>query len=113
MATQYVTEGGQMVVFREGEHRLRDNFERFHMENPKVYDTLVMLARRWRGRKGPLATCGIGMLFEVARWYLDLETVGEPLKLNNNYRAFYARLIMGREPGLAGIFSTRRQRDDA
>jgi hypothetical protein len=103
------TPAGQLLIFRDEESQLRDSFERFHQENPHVYQVMVKLARRWR-RRHPGRRCGIGMLFETARWYLDLTTVGEPLNLNNNYRAFYARLIMSREPDLDGIFETRRQR---
>ena len=109
MSVTYVTENDQIVVFRPGEKSLEDNFHRFHAENPHVYAKLVELARRWHTTK-PHDKCGIGMLFEVARWYLDLQGAGEPIALNNNYRAFYSRMIMEREPDLAGIFKTRRQR---
>lgn len=103
------TEQGQLLIYVPGEYRLGQSFERFHRANPDVYETLVRLARRWRTRH-PEQPCGIGMLYEVARWTIAFRTVGEPLKLNNNYRAFYARLIMEREPDLAGLFHTRRQR---
>jgi hypothetical protein len=50
---------------------------------------------------------GIKMLWEVARWNRFLRTNDEKYKLNNNYHSRYARLIMQKEPGLAGIFDTR------
>lgn len=108
MTHVFVTEQDQAVVYEDGEHSLRENFDRFHERNPHVYDELVKLAREWQRRRAS-GKCGIGMLYEVCRWHLSLRTEGEPLALNNNYRAFYARLIM-EEPGLAGIFETRRQR---
>jgi hypothetical protein len=37
-----------------------------------------------------------------------LSTRGDEFKLNNDYRAPYARLIMRREPDLDGLFETRR-----
>lgn len=104
----HVTEHGQLVIYREGEYRIAQSFERFHRENPHVYESLLRLARKWRERR-PNSRCGIGMLYEVARWDLALSTEGEPLRLNNNYRAYYARLLM-EEPGLAGLFETRVQR---
>ncbi len=107
----FITEAGQIVVYRPEEHSLEDNFKRFHAENPHVYEMLVKLARRWK-RRNP-NRCGIGMLFETARWYLHLQGEGEPMHLNNNYRAFYARLIMDQELDLDGIFEIRRQRTDA
>lgn len=108
----FVTEHDQLVVYRPpDEETLEDNFLRFHAENPHVYALLAKLARRWRTRR-PGRGCGIKMLFETARWYLDLRGEGEPIALNNNYTAFYARLLMEREPDLAGLFETRRQRFD-
>ena len=94
---------------RPDEWRLKQQFDRFHRENPHVYVQLRVLAYRWRERH-PRAKCGIGMLYEVARWTLAFETQGEPLKLNNNYHAFYARLLMEQEEALDGIFEIREQR---
>ena len=104
-----VTDQDQIVVIGPGELSLEDNFRRFHAANPRVYETLVKLARRWK-RRGA-GKCGIGMLYETARWYLNLSGDGEPMHLNNNYRAFYARLMMEREPDLRGLFEIRRQRN--
>lgn len=109
--TIFVTNEDQIVSFRPPEQSLADNFARFNAENPHVYETLVMLAQDWRLRH-PGAKCGIGMLFEVARWQLGVRGDGEPVALNNNYRAFYARLMMDNEPGLDGMFEIRRQRND-
>jgi hypothetical protein len=105
------TPAGQLLVWLPEETELRDSYRRFHRENPAVYSTLVALARRWQ-RRHPGRKCGIGMLYEVARWTIEMQTKGEPLKLNNNYRAFYAREIMDREPDLEGIFDIRRQRSE-
>jgi hypothetical protein len=53
------------------------------------------------------------MLFEVARWEMTLSTRDSQFKLNNDYRAPYARLLMLREPRLAGLFSIRGSECDA
>lgn len=83
------------------------DFRQFHALNPKVYHSLVKLARdlHERGRR----RIGIGMLFEVLRWQHAMSTVdpGSEFKLNNNYRSRYARLIMDQEPDLDEIFETR------
>jgi hypothetical protein len=100
----------QLLFFEDDEWKLEDSFWRFHHANPHVYDVLVELAKAWRLRRGAASKCGIGMLFEVARWHLALRTEGEPIQLNNNYRAFYARLLMKREPGLVGLFELREQK---
>lgn len=84
-------------------------FWQFHDANPVVYDRLVFLARDLvaRGHR----KIGIKMLFEVLRWH-HMTTIGDAdgFKLNNNYHALYARLIMFREADLDGLFELRRIR---
>jgi hypothetical protein len=85
----------------------REKFEAFHQANPKVYEELEALAGEMvtRGRK----RIGIGMLFEVLRWnyYLATTDPDSDFKLNNNNRAFYARLLMDNHPDWQGLFETR------
>lgn len=91
------------------ENKLAAGFLAFHEANPRVYEELVKLARQAKA-KGR-AKIGIGMLWEVLRWHFWLETKGdEEFKLNNNYRSRYARLIMGLEADLVGVFETRELR---
>ena len=87
--------------------KIEQAFLQFHADNPLVYDELVALAKDLRSRQ--YDTLGIGMLFEVLRWRRMKLVAGNDydFKLNNNYRAYYARLIMEREPDLAGVFNTR------
>lgn len=87
---------------------LDQQFEQFHQANPHVYAALRRLAldAARRGRK-----LGIAMIFEVLRWQYAMHTTdaASEFKLNNNYRAFYARLLMDSEPELANYFETRTQ----
>jgi hypothetical protein len=85
---------------------LAERFVRFHMRSPEVYSTLVELARRWVQATGR-NRLGIATLYERARWELALATSDADFKLNNDYRAFYARLIMLQEPDLADLFELR------
>ncbi|MCE5247924.1 hypothetical protein LLG88_13505 [bacterium] len=88
------------------EERLEREFLAFHEANPHVYRKLAELAvaAKATGR----GHFGIGALFERLRWWSRFETDGtDPFKLNNNYRAFYARLLMRDYPELAGFFETR------
>lgn len=91
----------------ERESAIERAFWQFHEGNPHVYARLAALARELvgRGRR----RIGIGMLFEVLRWH-HMSTVGDAdgFKLNNNYRALYARLLMASEPDLDGVFALRR-----
>lgn len=92
---------------------LEQAFWRFHQDHPQVYGVLVRLAREWRGVHGP-RTLGIAMLFERARWEIAMQTRDATgLKLNNNHRAYYARLMMEREGDLHDAFRVRRQRVQA
>lgn len=88
---------------------LEQRFWAFHADNPHVYAELVKRAREWKSRHGH-RKLAIATIFEVVRWFHYMQTAdanGE-WKLNNDYRSLYARLIMEREPDLAGVFETRR-----
>lgn len=86
---------------------LEQRFAAFHAANPHVYAWLrdQALSAKRRGRR-----VGIKMLYEVLRWQVAMNTSGdEAFRLNNNWPSFYARLLMEREPELAGYFDTRTQ----
>jgi hypothetical protein len=113
-------EGTVLNIYGRGDHFLgtttvvrdRDMDEQFldfHQTNPKVYETLVRLARDTQKRGH--TRIGMKMLWEVMRWQLLMERPHDPeseFKLNNNLHSRYARLIMANEPGLKGFFETRR-----
>lgn len=88
------------------EPTILEAFQRFHNENPQVYVELVKLSRRLTARG--TERIGIGMLFEVLRYRHALRTRGDVFQLNHNYRSYYARLIMLREPDLRGAFELRK-----
>lgn len=85
-------------------------FAAFHALNPHVLDALVRLCLDvWqRGRK----RWSINGAFEVLRWS-SLRTQGDDFRLNNNFRAYYARLIPAVEPRLDGFFAVRASAADS
>lgn len=86
----------------------REAFQRFHAENPAVYAQLERLAFRLKN-KG-VQRWGIKALWEVLRYELAIATNADvsDYKLNNNHTAYYARLLMERNPeDLADFFETR------
>jgi hypothetical protein len=89
---------------------MMSNFEKFHGNNPHVYERLVGMTQGLldRGRK----RVGMKMLFEVLRWEHFMQTEGEPFKLNNNYTAPYARLLEKNQPQWRGVFEKRRAASD-
>jgi len=90
--------------------KLEKEFQKFHKENPKVYELLVGFARDWVKAKGGKTKLGISMIYELVRWEVGLSTTDPDFKLCNNHRAFYARLIMEQESDLKGLFELRTQR---
>ena len=87
---------------------LGSRFVEFHNANPHVYEALVQLAR-WCRASGWRAG-SINLFFEQLRWQYAIQTRGDEYALNNNFRAFYARLIMSTCPDLMGFFHVRMQR---
>lgn len=77
----------------------------FHNKNPEIYDEIVKISKQLkdRGREH----YGIGAIFEVIRFHRAINTTDTEFKLNNNYRALYARLIMKNESDLDDFFETR------
>lgn len=94
--------------------KLEQAFWQFHLDNPRIYDLLVTFARRYREQHGADAVIGVDLLFERVRWELAIETADAlGFKLNNNHRAFYARLIMDNNEDLRDVFRLRKQRIQA
>lgn len=86
--------------------RLEAEFLEFHETHPDVFDLLVDFALQTR--RAGWAHYGLATIYERVRWHLDVnEDRYGGFKLNNNHRAYYARLAMEREPELAGFFATR------
>jgi hypothetical protein len=79
-------------------------FREFHAENPHIYEALERMAFKLRNR-------GVER-WEVLRYELAIAT-NSPVttfRLNNNMTAYYARLLMERNPeDLAGFFETRER----
>jgi hypothetical protein len=81
----------------------------FHSDNPWVYDKLRDMALRLK-RSGR-DSYGIAALFEVLRYEYAIQTKSDDgLKLNNNYRALYSRMLAQQEPELKDFFRMRLRR---
>lgn len=113
----FLTEDGEIVAFpaveqkREISAHWQSRALEFHVANPHVYEALVRYARQ--ARNAGVDRVGIELLWNRMRWDWMLETETEhdhDYKLNQNYKAWYARRIMELEPDLGGIFETRSRR---
>jgi hypothetical protein len=79
----------------------------FHLQNPQIYELFHQFATQSAARKGR-KHFGVAAVFERIRWSVMVETEGGgEFKLNNNYRAYYARLWMRDNPQYQGFFRTR------
>ncbi len=79
------------------------NFLRFNKNNPKVFHKIVELADRQRQIRNHYS---IEIIMNVVRYHTDLDGKGDPFKVNNNYKAFYARMYMEYRK-CPGFFETR------
>lgn len=87
---------------------MQARFMAFHEANPEVYRRLHQMALRLR--QTGARRWSMKALFEALRWEQYLLTADpEGFKLNNNFTAYYARLMMQRDSLLEGFFETRER----
>lgn len=90
------------------EQQIREQVRNYHRDNPEVWELFksFTLELIYSGRRNYSANA----IFERIRWEKDLGNGSEAaFKLNNNYRAFYARRFMATYPQYEGFFRTRTQ----
>jgi len=91
--------------------RIERSFSAFHSANPHVFAELSARALRYleQGR----SRLGIAKLIEDLRDDPTFRTTHGPdaLKLNNDHRAMYARLLLHRYPQLDGLLAIRERRE--
>ena len=88
------------------EDQIAIKFEVFHTENPWVYKRLRELALNMK--RAGVDNYGIGGLYETLRYEASITAKDiDGFKLNNNYRALYARELARNEPELVDFFKFR------
>lgn len=90
------------------EMTIAERFAAFHEANPHVAALLAEMAHALR-RQGR-TRYGIKALIEVLRYQYSVQTTGDAFKINNDFTAHYARLLMREYPALEGFFETREIR---
>ena len=88
---------------------IEERFRQFHDANPHVYRQLRDMALELHSRG--VRRYGLKALYEVLRYERAIATHGDEFRLNNNYTAHYARLIMDETPALVGFFETREREE--
>ena len=100
---------GAPTWLTQPEGKLEHSFAAFHMKHPEVYRELerVALLQAVAGAK----RIGIAFLVELLRRERSIEARDEAgFKINNSYRAFYARLLLYYRKELQGVIETREQK---
>ena len=87
---------------------LDEKFERYHRENPQVFELFRRFAfdAKRTGRR-----IGAKAIMERIRWEMNLTTRdSEGFKINNNYTSRYVRLLEEKYPEFKGFFEKRELR---
>lgn len=105
--------GAQLAFYGipPGKAKLVEQFERFHRENPHIYE----LFKRFAGMlvdRGYKHHSSDAILHRI-RWHVNVETVDATgFKINDHYTAFYSRLFERDFPQHAGFFRKRASAAD-
>lgn len=93
-------------VFQGLNQTLVRNFFKYHNENPEVYQLFKRYAQQMKqsGRRRYSAKA----IFERVRWHYDIQTTGDDFKINNNYTAMYARLMIVEDNNWMSFFQLRK-----
>lgn len=92
-------------IFEDIDKNLLAKFKTYHLENPHVFREFKINAEKMKktGRKKYSAWTIVNKI----RWDHDLKTLGEPFKINNDYIALFARLLIYQDPTYRDFFELR------
>lgn len=86
------------------------DFERYHADNPQVYQLFKKFAWQVIGRG--FKNYSARAIAHRIRWHTSIETQGDEFKINNNYTSAYARMFEREYPEHRGFFRKRQSRYD-
>jgi len=90
------------------EEQIRERFEKFDAANPAVWDLFVRFTKQVIARGHQHYSSDA--IVQQIRWHTDVETTGEVTKVNDHYRAYYARKFHRLFPEHDGFFRNRVQK---
>ena len=94
------------TAIRTRADQILDAFEKFHAKNPEVWKLFLRFSIQAH-ETGRLHYSS-NAIFERIRWHIEIEIKGEEVKLNNNFRAHYARMFHLYRPDINGFFRNRK-----
>lgn len=97
------------ALFAHTDPRLLRRFAAYHAENPDVYAEFKAFAARIKatGRQKYSAW----VIIQAIRWTRDVQTTGDVFKVNNDFIAIYARLLMVQHPEYRGFLELRAMKE--
>lgn len=99
-----MTSAGLKALFPHTDPTLVERFASYHAAHPNVYAEFVRRAKAMRraGREH----YSQWTIVQAIRWHHDLQST-EPFKINNDFIALYARLMIHDHPTFADFFELR------
>lgn len=86
----------------------RERFEKFHRENPEVYELFKRFT--FEAIKAGRGRLSAAMIVERIRWETSVVTRGDQFKVNDIFTPYYSRMFMAEFPEHSDFFPTRRLR---
>lgn len=102
-------DGTQLTLFDLGERT--SEFLQYHDRHPDIWKAFER--KTFEAINRGFRNYGVGAIFELLRWETGVGSDGKDgFKLNNNWRAYYARLFEAKYPQHRGFFRNRESRAD-
>lgn len=92
-------------MFPDYPRHVLDKFKSFHQQNPRVFQDFKSKAFAMRSKRNKYSAMAI---FQAMRWDYDLQTSGDPFKINNDFIPIYARLLVYHHPEFETFFEFRK-----
>lgn len=95
-------------IFDDIDTELLKKFKAYHLENPHVYDEFLSNALKMKslGRRKYSAWTIVNKI----RWDWDVQSSDRVFKINNDFIALYARLVIYHRPEFTNFFEMRKMK---
>lgn len=101
---------GEVLVARNRAEQIKENFKKFHRDNPRVYQLFKRFT--FEALQSGHRHFSADMIVHRIRWETSVVTKSnDGLKINDHYVSYYARMVMKDHPQLEKrrFFRTRRR----
>lgn len=96
------------TIFENIDKDLLAKFKMYHRENPEVWEEFKSMATQMLKVTDRYSHV---TMIEVMRWNSDIKG-GDPFKINNDFKALYARLMIYHYSAFKDFFELRRMKSE-